>query len=78
MMLYSCRLDVLLTRDQMPPRLWRGRASKRTTSQPWPTQCAAAETPEMPAPMTAIRGPVKMGPLVVLTLACGGGAGEKR
>jgi len=32
-------------------------------SQPWPTEWAAAENPEMPAPVTAMRGPVNAPPV---------------
>ncbi len=42
---------------QMPPMRSPGRASNKTTSKPWPMQCAAAVMPVMPAPMMAILGP---------------------
>jgi hypothetical protein len=50
------RLELSLTRLHIPPRLSSSPASKMTTSKPCPTQCAAAVTPVMPAPTTAMRG----------------------
>jgi len=54
---------VPLTHDHIPPRFSRRHALKITMSQPWPTEWAAAENPEMPAPVTAMRGPVNAPPV---------------
>jgi len=64
-MLWICRPLVLLTLAHIPPSALRLPDSKIVTSKPCPTQCAAEETPVMPAPMMAILG--------LLRLAWGGG-----
>jgi hypothetical protein len=50
-----------------------GRASNSLTSRPWPTQCAADDTPVRPVPMIAILGWPRPWPSAL----GGGGVGEK-